>query len=152
MLDREYGGGPITVDEGTPVVAGIGVGVAVVLLVALIPAMIRRQVLARRRRAYSRVAGPGGAVEAGSGRWEPAMTAAWAELDDALCDYGMSRQPSESPRALAGRLTEQYGFDAETSASMSRIATAVERMLFARTPGEVGPLRDGRRNPVSARF
>lgn len=142
MLDREYGGGPITVDEGTPVVAGIGVGVAVVLLVALIPAMIRRQVLARRRRAYSRVAGPGGAVEAGSGRWEPAMTAAWAELDDALCDYGMSRQPSESPRALAGRLTEQYGFDAETSASMSRIATAVERMLFARTPGEVGPLRE----------
>lgn len=68
------------------------------------------------------------------------MNAAWAELDDALCDYGMSRQPSESPRALARRLTEQYGFDAEAEAAVSRIAMAVERMLFARTTGEIGSL------------
>lgn len=69
------------------------------------------------------------------------MSAAWSELDDALCDYGMSRQASESPRALARRLAEQYAFDAEATAAVTRIATVMERMLYARTPGEIGSLR-----------
>ncbi|GAA3116990.1 transglutaminase TgpA family protein [Streptosporangium carneum] len=150
MLDLEYGGGAlVTADEGTPTAVRIGLGVAIAALVGLVPALLRWQLRARRRRSYSRAASSApvvlestGVTAARTGRWESATTAAWAELDDALCDYGMSRQPSESPRALAGRLIGQYGFDAEAAASMTRIATAVERMLFARTPGEIGSLRE----------
>ena len=52
----------------------------------------------------------------------PSVAAAWAELDDALCDYGLTRQASETPRALARRLTEQYEFDAESAAAVMAIA------------------------------
>ncbi|MEV8631420.1 DUF3488 and transglutaminase-like domain-containing protein [Streptosporangium sp. NPDC051023] len=149
--DLEYGGAPVTVEEGTPMAARIGLGVLVVVLIMLIPAMLRWQLRARRRRSYSRASRPSGdsvalestaATAVRTGRWEAATTAAWAELDDALCDYGMSRQPSESPRALAGRLIEQYGFGTEAAAAVTRIATTVERMLFARTPGEAGSPRE----------
>lgn len=150
LLDRDLGGAPIAVDEGMPLVARIGIGAAVALLIALIPGVLRWELRARRRRSYARgtdapAAGSPGAeptevVAVRADRRESAVNAAWAELDDALCDYGMSRQPSESPRALARRLTEQYGFDAEAEAAVSRIAMAVERMLFARTTGEIGSL------------
>ncbi|MFC7643468.1 transglutaminase family protein [Streptosporangium lutulentum] len=160
LLDPESGGMPIAVDEGVPPTAKIGIGVVIALLIALIPGMLRVELRARRRRSYSREVktSPGGAGSPGPGdpaapeladvasvrihRWEPAVRAAWSELDDALCDYGMSRQSSESPRALARRLSEQYGFDAETTAATARIATVVERMLYARTPGEIGSLHE----------
>ncbi|MER5422871.1 transglutaminase TgpA family protein [Streptosporangium roseum] len=152
MPDRDFGGVPVAVDEGVPVALQVGLGAVVVLLIALIPGLLRWELRARRRRSYSRATEdppsheeavtpePTGIVVVRTDRREAAVVAAWAELDDALYDYGMSRQPSESPRALARRLTEQYGFDAETSAAMARIATAVERMLFARTPGDLGSL------------
>ncbi|GAA4226643.1 transglutaminase-like putative cysteine protease [Streptosporangium album] len=147
LLDREFGGVPLAVDEGMPLVGRIGIGVVVALLIALIPGMLRWELRARRRRSYSReVNAPAGPEPTGvkgvraDRRESPAVSAAWAELDDALYDYGMARQPSESPRALARRLTEQCGFDAEASAAMARITTAVERMLFARTAGEIGSL------------
>ncbi|WP_440065096.1 transglutaminase family protein [Streptosporangium sp. OZ121] len=164
ILDRESGGVFAPVDEGMPLAAKIGIGVAIALLVALIPALIRWQLRVHRGRSYSRRAGdpagrdpaapdPGGTaspaeVKAGirEARRNPAVTAAWAELDDALCDYGMSRQASESPRALAGRLAEQYVFEPEAAAALARIAAAVERTLYARTPGEIGTLREDMRS------
>ncbi|WP_433255581.1 transglutaminase TgpA family protein [Streptosporangium sp. CA-135522] len=158
MLDRDFGGPAIAVDEGMPLAAQIGIGVVVAALIALIPAMLRWELRARRRRSYSRekrasgdpshedTSGSTGVVAVRTDRRESAVTAAWAELDDALCDYGMSRRPSESPRALARRLIEQYAFEAEASAAVTRIATAVERMLFARTPAEIGPLPEDLRS------
>ncbi|SNS12383.1 Transglutaminase-like superfamily protein [Streptosporangium subroseum] len=155
-LDPEFGGALVPVDEGMPLIAKIGIGAAIVLLIALIPGMFRLELRARRRRAYSRKiqassddadlqdpAAPGftGVASIRTDRGDPAVSAAWSELDDALCDYGMSRQASESPRALARRLAEQYEFDAEATAAVTRIATVVERMLYARTPGEIGSLR-----------
>ncbi|MFF5204618.1 DUF3488 and DUF4129 domain-containing transglutaminase family protein [Streptosporangium sp. NPDC000396] len=151
LPDRDFGGASVAVDEGMPLAAQIGIGLAAVLLVALIPAMFRWKLRARRRRSYSRgieaadesaVTESTGVVTVRTNRREVAVTSAWAELDDALCDYGMSRQPSESPRALARRLSGQYEFDEEATAAITRIATAVERMLFARTPGEIGSLRE----------
>ncbi|GAA3153345.1 DUF3488 and transglutaminase-like domain-containing protein [Planomonospora alba] len=151
MLDRDFGGAPLAVDEGVPVAAKIAIGVALALLVLLVPALLRWETRLRRQRAYSRTAvraetpaapDATGVVAVRSVAGEPAAAAAWAELDDALCDYGMARQPSESPRALAVRLAREYGFDAEARASMEKIAWAVERMLFARSPGETGPLRE----------
>ncbi|MFF0305906.1 transglutaminaseTgpA domain-containing protein [Streptosporangium sp. NPDC004379] len=156
-LQRDLTGVPVAVDEGTPVAAWAGLGLLAVLLVALVPAALRWELRARRRRSFSRGPGrrpgePGGpsatapaeAAEARTGRGaaEGAVPAAWAELDDVLCDYGMRRLPSESPRALAGRLAGQHGFDADEAAALSRITALVERMMFARTPGETGPLRE----------
>jgi transglutaminase-like putative cysteine protease len=154
MLDRDFGGAPLAVDEGVPTAAKAGIGTAAVLLVLLIPALLGLGTRRRRRRVYSRESvparsssapGAGGvtAVRAErGGTAEAAVTAAWADLDDALCDYGMAREPSESPRALARRLARQYGFDAEATASVTRIATSVERLLFARTPGGTGPMSE----------
>ncbi|GAA2880483.1 DUF3488 and transglutaminase-like domain-containing protein [Streptosporangium fragile] len=153
--DQEFGGVPVEVDEGVPPAAQIGLGVAGVLLVALIPAMLRWELRARRRRSFSRTEREPGVRDGGraapdptgpaavrSTRRNPAVAAAWAELDDALCDYGLSRQVSESPRALARRLAAERSLMPEAAAALARIATAVERMLFARTAGETGSLRE----------
>ncbi|MEU4832759.1 DUF3488 and transglutaminase-like domain-containing protein [Streptosporangium sp. NPDC023615] len=170
-LDRDLGGLVAAPEEGMPVATKIGIGVAVALLVAAVPALVRWQMRVRRRRLYSRPvpspgaraggAGPGegtagaavaggpvaggtttAGVVTGEARREPAVMAAWAELDDALCDYGISREPSESPRSLARRLTRQYAFDPEAAAALTRIAAAVERMLYARSGGEIASLRE----------
>jgi hypothetical protein len=155
-FDPDFGGVPIAVDEGVPLAGKIGIGFVILLLIASIPGALRTALRARRRRFYSHeikvsaddpgvwdpaIPQPTDVTSIRAYRWEPAVRAAWAELDDALCDYGMARQPNESPRALARRLPEQYEFDAEATASLARIATVVERMLYARTPGEVGSLR-----------
>jgi hypothetical protein len=66
----------------------------------------------------------------------------WHELIDTLHDLGLGHEGSETPRALARRLTEQYELDAETAASVAKIASAEERLRYARTPGHIGPLAD----------
>ncbi|MER6945750.1 DUF3488 and transglutaminase-like domain-containing protein [Nonomuraea sp. NPDC000554] len=144
-LDREAGLAPagLPADDSMPLIGKIGIGAAGLLLILLIPAGIRLVTRNRRLRALAwKVSEPSDEVTArvvaGS---HPSVAAAWAELDDALYDYGMARQPSETPRALARRLTEQYEFDSESAASMAAIASVVERALFARNPGEIGPLK-----------
>ncbi|GAA3196117.1 transglutaminaseTgpA domain-containing protein [Nonomuraea roseoviolacea] len=84
--------------------------------------------------------GSGAGVRAVAGR-RPNVAAVWAELDDLLLDYGTERGTSETPRALARRLAERYEFDADSAAALTAIASAVERSLFARSPGEIGPMR-----------
>src|SRR5690606_36770829 len=53
---------------------------------------------------------------------------------------GMAREPSETPRQLARRLTEQYEFGSGPAAAVTSIASAVERVLYAREPGRIPPL------------
>ncbi|GLW97294.1 DUF3488 and transglutaminase-like domain-containing protein [Microtetraspora sp. NBRC 16547] len=131
-FDRDLGAVPVTVDPGPPMWAKIAMGVAAVLLLALIPAGVRL-VVRRRRGALTRRG------NTGRGGVEPAIRAAWAELCDTLTDLGMSREQSESPRALARRLTETYEFDAETGNAITSIATAEERMRYAASPPSAGP-------------
>lgn len=138
----------LPIEEPTPLYVQIGLGVAGLLVLLLIPAVIRLFTRSRRVRALSwKFAKPSpddltGELRARAGHGAlPSVAAAWAELDDVLCDYGMARHTSETPRALARRLTEQYEFDAESGAAIAAIASAVERTLFARDPGEIGPLQ-----------
>src|SRR5690606_16810719 len=143
-LDREalLADGGLPPEDTTPVAAQIGIGAAVLLLVLLIPAAARLIVRSRRVRTLGRkVSGPADEVTARvvAGR-HPAVAAAWAELDDVLCDYGMAREPSETPRRLARRLTEQYEFGSGPAAAVTSIASAVERVLYAREPGRIPPL------------
>lgn len=57
--------------------------------------------------------------------------AAWRELTDDLTDYGMSRAPGETPRALARRLSREAKFDPATAEALRRIVSAAERAAYA---------------------
>ncbi|MFI7634687.1 transglutaminaseTgpA domain-containing protein [Nonomuraea sp. NPDC049400] len=147
-LDREgvVTPGGLPPDDSMPLIAKIGIGAGALLLVMLIPAGIR--LLTRNRRVRTlgwKVSAPAdeltAAMVSDTSHRRPSVAAAWAELDDVLYDYGMAREPSETPRALARRLAQQYEFDAESAAAIAAIASAVERVLFARDPGEIGPMR-----------
>lgn len=144
-LDREgtVATGTLPPDDSMPPAAQFGIGLAVLLLVLLIPAAVRLIIRNRRVRSLGwKVSQPSDELTARmvSGRAQVAVAAAWAELDDILYDYGMARLPSETPRALARRLTQQYEFDAGSAAAVTSIASAVERALFARDPGRIEPL------------
>ncbi|MFK4038091.1 transglutaminaseTgpA domain-containing protein [Nonomuraea wenchangensis] len=149
-VDRESqllaGGVPAT-EESAPVIGKVGLGLAGLLLVLLIPAAARLVTRSRRVRALDRQATrPQDGATAATSRTAatervPSVTAAWAELDDVLYDYGLARHASETPRALARRLVQQYEFGADAAAALTAIASAVERVLFARDPGRSGPLR-----------
>ncbi|MFG2072717.1 transglutaminase family protein [Nonomuraea maritima] len=136
--------GTVDVDESMPLIGMIGIGAAALALVLLIPAAIRLLTRTRRVRSLGRDdAEPSGdrAGTASPGRQPSAVVAAWAELDDLLYDYGIARVPSESPRALARRLAEQYELEDDPAAALASIAAAVERVLYARDPGRIGPMR-----------
>lgn len=132
----------LPVEESTPLIAKIGMGVAGLVLLLLIPAVLRLFTRSRRVRTLGwKMARPASDEVRATLGASPPVAAAWAELDDVLCDYGMARQTSETPRALSRRLTEQYEFDAESAAAIAAISSAVERTLFARNPGEIGSLK-----------
>ncbi|MFI7124229.1 transglutaminaseTgpA domain-containing protein [Nonomuraea sp. NPDC050153] len=147
-LDREgvVTPGGLPPDDSMPLIGQIGIGAAALLLVLLIPAGLRLITRNRRVRTLGwKVSEPSDELTASiasrPGAGHPSVAAAWAELDDVLYDYGMARQLSETPRALARRLTQQYEFDADSAAAITAIASAVERVLFARDPGRIEPLR-----------
>jgi transglutaminase-like putative cysteine protease len=89
----------------------------VVLLLIVSPAAARR--FTRRRRWL--VASGDAATAA----------AAWRELTDDLTDFGLSRAPGETPRALARRLTRESSLDPGTAQALGRIVTAAERAAYA---------------------
>lgn len=138
LLDREGALTPATApEEESQSAVQIALGIGVLVLIALIPAAMRTLTRSRRLRVAARpsvTARATGGDPADAARTAP-VSAAWAELDDVLYDYGMTREVSETPRALARRLTEQYRFDGEQAAAIGRIAAATERTLFARSPG-----------------
>ncbi|MDH2428623.1 DUF3488 and transglutaminase-like domain-containing protein [Sphaerisporangium sp. TRM90804] len=153
--DAGLGFDPIVTDTGLPVPARIGIGLAVAALLALLPAAWRAATRRRRRHAWARVpasTGPGGPPGVPGGgaedaraaldgeRLGAAVEATWRELVDTLRDLGLGHDPSETPRALARRLTERHELDAETAAAVARIASAQERLRYARTPGRIGSL------------
>ncbi|GII76827.1 transglutaminase [Sphaerisporangium rufum] len=144
--DAVTGGQPALAEEGVPAGAKIGLGALGALLIALAPAAWRALTRRRRRAAWTR-GGPAGASAAGAataagpapslGR---AVHGTWRELADTLEDLGLGHDPGDSPRALARRLVERHELDAETSAALTRIAMAEERLRYARTPGAISPL------------
>ncbi|MFC4007588.1 transglutaminaseTgpA domain-containing protein [Nonomuraea purpurea] len=145
QADREglIATGGLPPDDSMPLIAQIGIGAGALLLLLLVPAGVRLVTRNRRVRTLGwKVSEPADELTAAVvSKAHPSVAAAWAELDDVLYDYGMAREPSETPRALARRLTQQYEFDAGSAAAISAIASAVERVLFARDPGQIGPMR-----------
>lgn len=116
-FQRELGGG-----AGGIAASGSSTWVAiaiplVVLLLIVSPGAARR--LARRRRWL--LASSDAATAA----------VAWRELTDDLTDYGRSRAPGETPRALARRLTTEARLDPTAAQALRRIVTARERAAYA---------------------
>jgi transglutaminase-like putative cysteine protease len=61
--------------------------------------------------------------------------AAWHEVLDDLTDYRIGRRPSESPRAIARRLTAELSLPSEAAGALARLALAEERASYAGSPG-----------------
>ena len=80
-------------------------------------------------------------------RWRSAAgdaalaAAAWQELCADLDDYGLPCRASESPRAVARRISSAGELDEQARLAISRIATVVERARYARAPGAAGAIR-----------
>ncbi|GII88697.1 transglutaminase [Sphaerisporangium siamense] len=142
--------GSVSTETGSSVPAVIGIGLVVLLLVMLLPAAWRAATRYRRGRGWARAAtgAPAAGVPAAGaagpaaegGRLGRAVRGTWRELIDTLHDLGLGHELSETPRALARRLAERHELDADAAAAVARIASAEERLRYARTPGEIAPL------------
>jgi transglutaminase-like putative cysteine protease len=96
------------------------------LLLTSAPAVARR--LTRRRRW---LAAAGDAAIAAT---------AWRELIDDLADFGVRRQPGETPRAMASRIRREADLNPATAEALGRIVTAAERQQYARIPAPASGL------------
>jgi transglutaminase-like putative cysteine protease len=97
----------------------VGITLAVVLFALLAWPGLARWVTTRRR--WMTAAGDSGRA-----------STAWRELLDYLTDYGIEWFPSESPRAIAARITETASLGPAGAAAMARIGAAEERSRYAR--------------------
>jgi transglutaminase-like putative cysteine protease len=65
---------------------------------------------------------------------------AWRELRDDLMDYRGGYAPSESPRALASRVSTDLRFPEPAAAALRRITMAEERARYSSQPADGGTL------------
>jgi transglutaminase-like putative cysteine protease len=100
-----------------------------VLLVLLLPALIR--ITARPLRWRGTAEDPAAAARAG-----------WAQFLADLADYRHAARPSESPRALAGRLTTELSLATPTAEAVRRLALAAERARYSAAPADPDGLRE----------
>jgi transglutaminase-like putative cysteine protease len=117
-------------------------GGLVLLLILAAPATIRV------RRRTTRLSGEGAAEEQ--------VESAWAEIRDTVLDHG-GAWPGGSPRSIGNEVASRL--DQEEAASMSRVATLVERSRYAQSfadteaaeklPGMTQEIRRGIAAPVS---
>jgi TgpA N-terminal domain/Transglutaminase-like superfamily/Domain of unknown function (DUF4129) len=114
------GGGPLATVRGSGRWVLGGIAALVVLLFGW-PTVTRR--LIRRRRWLS--ASDDAAI----------ATAAWRELTDDLSDFGMSRQPGETPRAMARRIRSEAALDPAAAEALGRVVAAAERAKYAKLAG-----------------
>jgi hypothetical protein len=113
-------GGPLAPVSGNGLWIVVGIALVALLLIGW-PAVTRR--LTRRRRWAAAVGDVALAL------------AAWRELIDDLADFGLSRPPGETPRALARRLRREASLEPSAAAALGRIVSAAERAQYARLTG-----------------
>ncbi|HEY0719174.1 MAG TPA: DUF3488 and transglutaminase-like domain-containing protein [Streptosporangiaceae bacterium] len=99
----------------------VGLALAALLAVAVIVPPASRFLVRQRRLAYT-------------GDLERAH-AAWRETMDDLTDYHVTRRPSESPRAVARRVSDEISISPRAAEALGRVALAEERASYAGTPG-----------------
>ncbi len=124
------GGGPVSAAAGRQHGSVLPVVLTVLILLALACAApaASRWVIGRRRWHAAR----GDARQA---------HAAWRELRACLADYGLGARASESPRAVATRISAAGSLDEPAAAALRRIASAEEQASYATVPQRAGDLR-----------
>ena len=107
----------------------------------------RRHRLRRGRRGHDRGTDRRPGVAVRRWRWTKATDdasrahAAWREFHDDLADFGVGYLPSESPRALAGRVGGSLGLPDAAREAVHRIALAEEQARYAARPSPSPTLR-----------
>ncbi|MBT2487070.1 transglutaminase domain-containing protein [Streptomyces sp. ISL-96] len=129
---QQGGAGPT--DTGFPLgpVLLVTLGVALVVLLVLLPLLWRSRVRARRL---------------GSGGRTPADAAArtlagWREITDAAWDFGIAPDESQTPRKAAARLVRLGGLEGASADAVHRAAGAVELVLYSPRPAVSGSLAE----------
>lgn len=102
-------------------------GVAALLGVVLVTPLTARLLIRRRR---LRASGDAALAHA-----------AWREFRDSLVDYGLGCRPSETPRAVARRISATLRLDPAAGQAVTRIAGAEERARYAVAPLSSDTLR-----------
>jgi len=126
----EAGGGSGAGQHGAARSGGFPVGLLMLLiLAALIVAPSLARVVVRRRR-WLTATGDAGRAHA-----------AWRELASDLVDHGLGGAASESPRALAARISDSGAVSEAGQQAVRRIAGAEERARYARTPATADSLK-----------
>jgi hypothetical protein len=133
---------------------------AVVLLVLLLAPSARRRALRRSRRAragsvIALTPAPPGQEDlvtdpAAMSQAQRDAHAAWAELLDTMIDYGVLVDPSETPRATAGRLSTTAQLAPSGRPQTAVLARAEERARYAPTPVRPTNLDDAIRSAREA--
>jgi len=126
----DAGGGTSGGGKGAAKSGGFPVGLLLVVIVAALiiaPGLAR---VATRRRRWLTAAGDAGRAHA-----------AWRELTSDLVDHGLGGAASESPRALAARMSGTGSLSEAAQQALRRIAAAEERARYARTPTAGDSLR-----------
>jgi hypothetical protein len=110
----KHGGFPLPLEP-------IGLALAALLAVAIIAPPASRFLVRQRRLAYADDLERAHAV--------------WRETLDELADYHVARRPSESPRAVARRVSDDAALATPAAEALGRVALAEERASYADTPG-----------------
>ncbi len=110
-----------------PAPAALAAALALLAAVAVAPGAAR---LAARRLRWKAASGNAGLAHA-----------AWAELRADLEDVGMPCRDSDSPRAVARRVSAAVGEDEAARRAVRRIAEIVERARYAQVPAPADGLR-----------
>ncbi len=100
---------------------------ALLAVVAVTPGIAR--IVSRRRRWH--------AAEGDTGL----ARAAWQEVCADLDDFGLTHRLSESPRAMARRVSADAHIDESARQAISRVATVVERCRYAAVPASAAGIR-----------
>jgi transglutaminase-like putative cysteine protease len=138
----EAGSGAVASGSGFPAMP-LGIAVLGLLAALLITPWAGRSAIRHRR---MRAAEPLSGVRGGAGRGHAAgdaarAHAAWHEVLDDLADYRIGIPPSESPRAVARRITDELNLSPPTAEALRRIALAEERASYSSNPSPATTLR-----------
>ncbi|MGW8061117.1 transglutaminase TgpA family protein [Streptomyces ziwulingensis] len=117
---------PVTGGNGSKwyAVLAWALGGLAVLLVPLAPMLWRQRVRSVRLGAHGR-------TEADAG---PHALTVWQELTDTAWDLGIPPEESQTPRGAAARIVRLGRLDPAATASVHRVADAVEQALYAPRP------------------
>jgi transglutaminase-like putative cysteine protease len=120
------GGGGVLPGRHSSTFQVVLAAIIVLALAAIAPRTARSLV---RRRRWLTAAGAAGLAHA-----------AWRELRDDLDDYGLTCRGSESPRAVARRVSADQDLGESATQALNRIAGAEERARYAAAPGPAAQL------------